>query len=287
MADLFKRLGTLRRKAVHRKPQALLLPDHVRRHRQQLRDCAVQTPVVSSQRQELTQLIGEHTIASSRYMEHVNFTSSSASDLQNMAELYDQHFFGGNCLPLARHFGLHFRWSNRMTSNGGKTVRTSNVDRATKSPKIHYEIVLSAPLLFQTFSDLRRPIRVTGVLCNNRLQAMQRIMEHELVHLVELLVWDQSCCAAPRFQGIAHRLFGHTEHKHDLITQRERAERKFNVRVGTRVCFQFEGRLHVGTVNRITRRATILVPDPAGQLYNDGQHYKKYYVPLSSLAPAG
>jgi hypothetical protein len=145
---------------------------------------------------------------------------------------------------------------------------------------------LSAPLLFQTFSDLQRPIRVTGLLCANRLQAMQRILEHELIHLTEMLVWNHSCCSASRFQGIANRLFGHTEHKHDLVTQKERADQKFNVRVGTRVAFRHEGRVRVGTVNRITRRATVLVVDPAGQLYNDGVRYCKFYVPLSHLAPA-
>jgi hypothetical protein len=104
-----------------------------------------------------------------------------------------------------------------------------------------------------------------------------------MIHLVEMLVWDESCCAADRFQSIAARLFGHTEHKHDLITQQERAAQKFNIRVGSRVAFQFEGQPLVGTVNRITRRATVLVADPNGQRYDDGTRYRKYYVPLSHL----
>jgi hypothetical protein len=232
-------------------------------------------------------------------MKDANFSMTSTGDLQTMAEMYDKHFLGGHCLPLARHFGLQFRWSNRMTSNGGKTVRTVHkrqgirqqgaqrqVTDRSGSECVTYEIVLSAPLLFQTFSDLQRPIRVTGVLCSNRLQAMQRIMEHELIHLVEMLVWESSCCASPRFQGIAARLFGHTEHKHDLVTQQERADQKFNIRVGTRVRFQFEGQLRIGTVNRITRRATVLVADATGQLYDDGNRYRKFYVPLSHLSPA-
>jgi len=240
----------------------------------------------ASQRREYCSLIGEQILRSSRVMGCANFSMASIHDLQSMAELYDEYFLGSHCLTLARHFGLHFRWSKRMTSNGGKTVRTVHVDRRTGAKRIHYEIVLSATLLFQTFNDLKRPIRVTGILCSNRLQAMQRIMEHELVHLLELLVWDHSCCVSSRFQGIAERLFGHTEHKHDLITQRERADRQFNVRVGTRVQFRFEGKSYVGTVNRITRRATILVADPSGQLYDDGNRYRKFYVPLAHLAPA-
>jgi hypothetical protein len=255
-------------------------------YRERLLVQVTQVRVDTNHRRNSLHLVAEKTLQNSRYMRDLNFGSSSAGDLQYMAELYDHIFLGGSCLPLARCFGLQFRWSKRMTSNGGKTVRTVHTDRRTGEQRVQYEIVLSAPLLFQTFNDLQRPIRVTGLLCGNRLHALQRIMEHELIHLVELLLWDQSCCAAPRFQNIANRLFGHTEHKHDLITQRERAERKFNIRVGTKVSFRFEGTSYIGTVNRITRRATILVPDSKGQLYTDGHRYRKFYVPLSHLRPA-
>ncbi|HBE69492.1 MAG TPA: hypothetical protein DDW52_15210 [Planctomycetaceae bacterium] len=239
--------------------------------------------VPESQRRQLCYKIARNVLDNSLVMDSPNFTSSAARDLQRMAELYDRAFFGGHCLAIAKHHGMQFRWSKRMTSTGGKTVRTIHTDRATGRQHIRYEIVLSAPLLFQTFSDLQRPIRVTGLLCTNRLQAMQRILEHELIHLVEMVVWGDSCCAASRFQSIAGRLFGHTEHKHDLITQQERAARKFNIRVGSVVQFRHEGTTCIGTVNRITRRATVLVPDRRGQLYDDGHRYRKYYVPISHL----
>ena len=38
-----------------------------------------------------------------------------------------------------------------------------------------------------------------------------------------------------------------------------------------------------GRVNRITRRATVLVPNPAGQKFSDGKRYSRYYVPLERL----
>ncbi|MEC8555219.1 MAG: hypothetical protein VXZ82_09475 [Planctomycetota bacterium] len=242
--------------------------------------------VGDDERRRRWQEVGRRVLSCSKTMSGPNFTLTSKRDLEFMAELYDHYFFAGQCLRLARHHGMQFRWSKRMTSTGGKTVRTTYQDQKTQKQSIRYEIVLSATLLFQTFSDLKRPIRVTGSLCVNRLQAMQRILEHELIHLVEMLVWEDSCCAAPRFQTIANRLFAHTEHKHDLITQRERAAQKFNVRVGSRVAFQHQGATYRGLVNRITRRATVLVSDPGGQLYDDGQRYRKYYVPVSHLRPA-
>jgi hypothetical protein len=171
-----------------------------------------------------------------------------------------------------------------MTSAGGKTVRMTQIDRQNNSRSTRFEIVLSATLLFQTFGDLHRPVKVTGLPCSNRLEAMQRILEHEMIHLAEMLVWNQSCCAEQRFQSIAWRFFGHTQHQHDLITQQERAKQKFHLRVGSRVRFRVDGKMYRGIVNRITRRATVLVADPNGQQFSDGNRYRKFYVPLSHLA---
>jgi hypothetical protein len=121
--------------------------------------------------------------------------------------------------------------------------------------------------------------------CEHRLAAMQRIVEHEMIHLCEMLVWIHSDCAASRFQTIAHRMFGHTEHRHELITQHERAARDFKIRLGRRVTFRLNNQNLVGFVNRITSRATVLVPDPKGTRYSDGGHYAKYYVPIDQLRP--
>lgn len=282
-----KRRKSKRRSPVKKSTATPLSVSEFRARKDRLRDIVCHRRLEASDAKALTGEIGRKVLNVSRVMRCNNFTLTSNVDLQRMAELYDRYFFDGHCLTLARHQGMQFRWSKRMTSTGGKTVRTVHTDRRTGLQQTKYEIVLSATLLFQTFSDLKRPIRVTGLLCNNRMQAMQRILEHELIHLVEMLVWEDSCCAAPRFQAIAGRLFGHTEHKHDLITQQERAASKFNIRVGSHVQFRHEGSWYKGTVNRITRRATVLVTDASGQLYDDGARYSKYYVPISHLRPAG
>lgn len=252
-------------------------------HRLALQTIVSQRMFSSADRERLWSEIAETVLSKSSVMRNDNFQVTTGADLQRMAELYDQKFFDGHCLTIARSRGIEFRWSKRMTSNGGKTVRYVQSSHGDNTQSTRYEIVLSATLLFQTFGDLERPVRVTGLLCKNRLQAMQRILEHELIHLVEMLVWEDSCCAATRFQTIAQRMFGHTEHKHNLITQQERASAKFNVRVGSAVQFKLDGIRYIGRVNRITRRATVLVIDPRGQLYGDGKRYRKFYVPLSHL----
>jgi len=222
------------------------------------------------------------TLRLSRAMEGPNFSRASSDDLKRMARMYDEAFFDGRLLRLAEQEGLSFGWSSRMTKNAGKTV--PHYPRGYKrGDQRRFEIILSSSLLFQTFSDIDRPVEVTGIVCSDRLQAMQRVMEHELVHLVEMLVWDDSSCAKNPFQQIANHTFGHTQHQHDLITQRERAAKKYRIGVGSHVRFDFEGHALHGVVNRITRRATVLVVDPKGMLFNDGKRYRKYYVPLEHL----
>ena len=153
----------------------------------------------------MNQLIIDSVFATSPYLVDPDFTRIHAEDLMLLYELYDENYFEGllqGSLDLRR---ISFRLSKRMTRAGGKTTCWSNShDRR----QIRYEIAVSTTLLFQSFTDPERTITVTGLECDNRLQALMRVMEHELVHLMEMLVWQDSSCAQFRFQDIASRLFG-------------------------------------------------------------------------------
>jgi hypothetical protein len=108
-------------------------------------------------------------------------------------------------------------------------------------------------------------------------------MEHELVHLIEMVLWDKSSCSQGRFHSITRRFFGHTENMHQLIAPKERAIVKFGIKPGMKVRFRFDGEECTGIVNRISKRATVLVEDDRGQRYTNGKHYAKFYVPVQSL----
>ena len=56
-----------------------------------------------------------------------------------------------------------------------------------------------------------------------------------------------------------------------------------DIRVGDAVIFHHDGHPLQGRVNRITRRATVLVPNGKGQKFSDGKRYVRYYVPLEKL----
>jgi hypothetical protein len=124
---------------------------------------------------------------------------------------------------------------------------------------------------------------VGGLVCRDRLEALQRIFEHELLHLAEFLGWGRSNCRARNYHALSRRIFAHEGAFHDLITPRETAQAAFDIRVGDRVSFEVDGTRYSGLVNRITRRATVLVEDPSGQLFTDGLRYRRFYVPLPFL----
>jgi hypothetical protein len=68
---------------------------------------------------------------------------------------------------------------------------------------------------------------------------------------------------------------------------REHAAVRHGIKVGSMVEFQFEGRRLVGRVNRLNKRATVLVEDADGLPYSDGKRYQKFYVPVGWVRNVG
>lgn len=248
--------------------------------RRQLKQQLSSRKTTATQRRQLNQAIVDGLFATSPYLVEDNFRSIHPDDIQLLYELYDENYFGGVLHKALSPSKISFRLSRRMTRAGGTTTRYG-APSAMRPPR--FEIAISTTLLFQSFGDPERLITVTGLECGSRLEGLMRIMEHELVHLTEMLVWLDSSCSRRRFQDIASRIFGHTEHCHDLITPTEAASTHFGIRPGSRVQFLHEGHRLEGIVNRITRRATVLVAHPAGRTYSDGHNYLKFYVPVSQL----
>lgn len=223
-------------------------------------------------------------LAHSRTLGGPMFKRLTTTDLRHLFGLYDAHLFAGGiaeALASPRGGPLEFEISRRMTRSGGITRR--RVTRIAGRTSQSFSIGISELLLRGTFAGEDRSITVCGVECSDRLAALMRIFEHELIHLCEFLVWGESHCSRARFAGLVGGFFGHSEATHRLVTPREKAFVEHGVRVGARVRFDVGRREIEGIVSRITRRVTVLVEDPAGELYSDGRRYAKYYVPLPSL----
>lgn len=245
---------------------------------------------VDARRVAITQTL----LAESPLIRSAQFESLGADDLEHLFRLYDRHFFDGSLSWLIKRAGsppVGFRLSNRMTSAAGKTTvqRSRRLVGGGALASARYEIAISSLLLFQTFpanptpGDAPRAIEVAGVRCSNRLEALLRIFEHELLHLAEFLASGRSSCAAAPFRRLSQRIFGHAASVHTLITPVEAAARTHAIRLGDRVAFDHGGAERVGKVCRITRRASVLVADRAGRPYSDGQRYLTFLVPLDRL----
>lgn len=225
----------------------------------------------------LCTVIYRQILSESDNFESGNYTVISSSDLKRLFELYDQYFFDSY---FQREFSgkISFRLSKRMTKSGGKVERS----RSDGS----YRISLSSFLIFRSFSDDCREIKVNGVVCRDRLEATMRILEHEIVHLLEMTFYGESSCKKRRFKEISNRIFGHTDVTHQLVTQPEAAHRHYNLHAGDTVAFKFDNRKYTGVISRINKRATVMVRDKAGHFRDSrGRRYAKYYIPLPSLEP--
>ncbi len=232
--------------------------------------------------------IYEAILDQSRHIKEPNFAVIGTEDLTQLFGWYDQEFFQGRLGEMLHEDGVYpldFRLSRRLVSAAGQTIRQVCQVHHNGKPatKVDYEITISTTLLYNTFQNVDRTVTVGGLVCRDRLEALQRIFEHELLHLAEFLGWGRSNCRARNYHALSRRIFAHEGAFHDLITPRETARAAFDIRVGDQVSFELDGARHVGLVNRITRRATVLVEDPSGQLFTDGRFYRRFYVPLSLL----
>ncbi|MEM7784344.1 MAG: hypothetical protein AAF939_19600 [Planctomycetota bacterium] len=232
------------------------------------------------------QEIYQYVLSNSESIGRPNFQSISSADLGLLFQVTDEHFFDGMVSSLCEQVAnrpLAFRLSTRMTNSGGMTTMFGSASRPHS--KLDFEIAIATTPLFSSFQG-NESLAVGGRNCSDRLEALQRIMEHEMIHLIEMLVWRTSNCAAKRFKSLVGNFFHHSESHHQLLTPRDIAKTRLGIVPGDKVRFQMDGKLIQGHVNAITKRATVLVKSPKGRLYDDGYRYEKFYVPLNRLKRA-
>lgn len=197
-------------------------------------------------------------------------------------EVYERMVFKGALSTLieAGNHTVAFSANPRLSRAGGRVLASG----PRMGPR-RFDVQVSSYLLARSFTDLRPgPIKINGIYARDRLTAMMLVLEHELVHLAEYLMYGMSSCSGQRFRRLAYDWFGHTEVTHSLATARVEL-REMGLGIGSRVCFEYDGQTLRGVINRVTKRATVLVRCQPGEgaLFNDGHHYCKYYVGLSSL----
>lgn len=229
--------------------------------------------------------IREEFIRATPHLEPGSVFGATPYDLVRLFTLYDEHAFGGHLARRSAELGhgaTRLAFNGRLTASSGRTGRF--VWREGPSPsaptRTAYRIEISTPLVVDSFVEGAREVHSGGIVCKDQLDAVQRVLEHEMVHLLELLARGHSDCAAPNFLWLVSRLFGHTAAGHGLVTPRERA-RQSGLRVGDRVAFEHDGVRHDGWIASIRRRATVLVEQPGAEYALP--RVRKFHVPLGML----
>ena len=130
--------------------------------------------------------IHRDVLAHSIYLKEPNFKSIHPHDLEFLFSAYDSRFFDGLCRAALNGSKIGFRLAPRMTRTGGATTRFR-----AKTGEARYEIAIASGILFDSFRGDARQVSACGIECRNRLEALQRIFEHEMIHLAEQLCWGR------------------------------------------------------------------------------------------------
>lgn len=223
----------------------------------------------------------ELLMARSAHVKGSDLAAVSNQDLQLLFECYDQVFFDHwfkDCFPGT----VRLSFSRRMIKSAGKTYYPKNADFARLDDLI-IQVKISIDMIF-AYGEVENANRVGGITTGSSLEALQVVLEHELIHVIEFIHFQQSNCRKERFKTMAYRIFGHTDSFHSLPTSQQIARLKLGLAVGDRVVFPAEGQLREGLLYGVHKRAVVMVPDQQGD-YADkqGQRFTKYYVPLSIL----
>lgn len=144
--------------------------------------------------------------------------------LDNMYKLYDYYFFSNlisNSLAKVGGSAI-FKFTDRMTSTGGSC---GIVGRCT------YEMKISSDRLNKLTPENISNVHANGITPINKIEALQLIFEHELVHMILQMFSIAKEMHGPFFQKIALNLFGHTDFRHGITDSRLSGSNINNIRV--------------------------------------------------------
>ena len=133
-------------------------------------------------------------------------------DLNSLFYLYDSVFFGNkiNDYMKSNNYVFNLTASSRLKSYAG--LFKARIYRNTSK----FSIEIAVKLINKQFKVDKSPVYVGGLECIDRIELSQRILEHEISHLLEYIVWNETGDNNKRFKDILSKLWGHKENWHRL-----------------------------------------------------------------------
>lgn len=241
----------------------------------------ISTKYTKYQIAEKRSLISKLFMEKSDNIKTTKITNMAGEDICKLFFLYDEVFFN-HWFSSSFKGRFRFSLSRRMTRSAGMTVCPKNI-MAMRPESVVIEIKIS-PDMILNYGTLEDSTMVAGKHAESSLEALQLVLEHEIIHAIEFIAYGRSSCKASRFKTMANNIFGHTESTHSLATPGRIACEDLGIRIGSRVVFTYEGKSLSGIVSNVNKRATVMVSDKRGMWQDSkGKSYSKYYVPLSAL----
>jgi hypothetical protein len=225
--------------------------------------------------------VRQQVFIQSKQIKTDNFQVVSNDDVKLIFNLFDTYFFDNYFKENNIIEKMAFDFSKKMTSAGGKLMYY----KVTNQNPIQFRMRISAYLIFNSFKNNEaKPVNLAGFETKNRLEALMHVIEHEIIHLIEFLAFNDSSCKKDNFKKLANSIFGHTAFTHSLLTGKMEALKEYDLRIGDWVDFSFDGKKYKGFIQKITKRATVMALDEKG-IYKDakGNRFTKYYILLKYL----
>lgn len=203
---------------------------------------------IKRKREQIKQVLLDSSIDESLTDLHINH-------LDLLFKLYDSEFFKGQLTTqIGRRRGtLTFELSNRMKTSAGKCIMSNN----------DFIIRIAKHMLLQTFNN-DSPSLVNGIPCENRVEALLLVFEHELIHLA-IYSMNMRLPKTPIysshgafFKQLALAYFQHTKVKHNLLSVAASFQTKTDFSINQQVSFVFKKQTLTGKITKLNpKRAAI------------------------------
>lgn len=187
--------------------------------------------------QPITNIIGKRTYIRNRMLkicfnDNPNVTSLTVKDLKTLFHRYDEVWFKEGLQQLAKYHKIRIRFGIlKATKTAGECKYEVNLKcNCVISNCVGPEcmsgvctISVSKPIITGIFNQGEKQLKVNGIHVKDRLEALQVVFEHELVHMYMYL---KGLCKKGKgyysshgtlFSETSLRFFGHTEFRHSLL----------------------------------------------------------------------
>lgn len=221
---------------------------------------------IEKKRKVVTNLLLESTF------DKKNFTTLSNKQLEDMFKIYDKIFFDGQLRRKLKSEGSSLEF--QVSASKGHSVAGSC--RMIPSGKVcDFVIKISKHMFLEKFRSENETLRANGLLCTNRLECLQIVFEHELVHMIMGLwkVQEQAIQLGRKkswygghgfvFKCLVKERFGQTDIRHnlssgDISTYLSRDE----TNLGQTVSFEYQGQTIHGTITKKNPRSALVEVPP-------------------------